>query len=213
MDDAEPGLRERKKRETRLALSLATIRLAVDKGWDEVTVEDIAAAVGVSDRTFRNYFGSKAEAVASRHLDRMREIARQVRARPADEPLWESLTASVLGGFGLGQDDSGAQAGRAADTRWAETIGQILAEPAVRGAVLEADALAQRELAAAVAARIGADATLNLYPKLVAAVVGAACAVATEQSLATRPPEPISDVLRCALTQVAAGLPVPTTGS
>ncbi|MGW5381759.1 acyl-CoA-like ligand-binding transcription factor [Nocardia sp. NPDC003963] len=211
MNDAEPGLRERKKRETRLALSLATIRLSIEKGWDAVTVEDVAAAVGVSDRTFRNYFGSKAEAVASRHLDRMNEIGRLLGTRPVDEPLWPAITAAVLHGFELGV--GAAQAGTAGDTRWAEGVGEILAQPAVRGAVLEADALAQRDLAAAVAARIGADPARDMYPKLVAAVVGSACAVATEHSRSTRPPESIAAALRAALSQVAAGLPVPDTGS
>ncbi|MGW1737225.1 acyl-CoA-like ligand-binding transcription factor [Nocardia sp. NPDC001965] len=211
MNDAEPGLRERKKRETRLALSLATIRLSIEKGWDAVTIEDIAAAVGVSDRTFRNYFGSKAEAVASRHLDRMHEIGRLLGTRPADEPLWPAVTAAVLHGFGLGVD--AAQANQPGDIRWAEGVGEILSQPAVRGAVLEADALAQRALAAAVAARIGADPERDLFPKLMAAVVGSACAVATEHSRTARPPESIAVVLRAALAQVAAGLPVPEAGS
>ncbi|MCX0275647.1 TetR/AcrR family transcriptional regulator [Nocardia zapadnayensis] len=211
MDDAEPGLRERKKRETRLALSLATIRLSIEKGWDAVTVEEIAAAVGVSDRTFRNYFGSKAEAVASRHLDRMYEIGRLLGARPASEPLWSAITAAVLHGFEVGEGET--QANWSGDTRWAEGVGEILSQSAVRGAVLEADALAQRELAAAVAGRVGADPDRDLYPKLVAAVVGSACAIATEHARTTRPPESLAAALRAALTQVAAGLPEPNAGS
>ncbi|MET8795067.1 TetR/AcrR family transcriptional regulator [Nocardia sp. NPDC004568] len=211
MDDAEPGLRARKKRETRLALSLATIRLSIEKGWDAVTVEEIAAAVGVSDRTFRNYFGSKAEAVASRHLDRMYEIGRLLGARPSAEPLWTAITTAVLHGFGVGEGDT--QEAWSGDTRWAEGVGEILSQPAVRGAVLEADALAQRELAAAVAGRVGADPDRDMYPKLVAAVVGSACAVATEHSRTTRPPESLAATLRAALTQVAVGLPVPNAGS
>ncbi|MEU1952934.1 TetR/AcrR family transcriptional regulator [Nocardia rhamnosiphila] len=211
MDNAEPGLRERKKRETRLALSLATIRLSIEKGWDAVTVEEIAAAVGVSDRTFRNYFGSKAEAVASRHLDRMYEIGRLLGARPASEPLWSAITAAVMHGYEVGEGDT--QANWSGDTRWAEGVGEILSQSAVRGAVLEADALAQRELAAAVAGRVGADPDRDLYPKLVAAVVGSACAVATEHARTTRPPESLAAALRAALTQVAAGLPEPNAGS
>lgn len=211
MDHAEPGLRERKKRETRLALSLATIRLSIEKGWDAVTVEEIAAAVGVSDRTFRNYFGSKAEAVASRHLDRMYEIGRLLGARPASEPLWSAITAAVLHGYEVGEGDT--QANWSGDTRWAEGVGEILSQSAVRGAVLEADALAQRELAAAVAGRVGADPDRDMYPKLVAAVVGSACAVATEHARTTRPPESLAAALRAALTQVAAGLPEPNAGS
>ncbi|WFE22078.1 TetR family transcriptional regulator [Solwaraspora sp. WMMD937] len=79
-----PG-RERKKAATRAALSWAAIRLPVERGFDNVLVDDIAQAVGASARTFNNYFSSEAEAIASRHLDRSLRLADGLRARPADE--------------------------------------------------------------------------------------------------------------------------------
>src|SRR3954453_21846218 len=90
------GLREEKKRETRAALSWAAIRLIVERGADNVLVEDIAAAAEVSPRTFNNYFSSKGEAVASRHLDRCLRMAGELRNRPASEPLWEALPQAVV---------------------------------------------------------------------------------------------------------------------
>ncbi len=80
------GLRERKKQETRIALSWAAIRLTVERGFDNVRVEDIAAEAGVSPRTFNNYFSSKGEAIVARHLDRARLIMQELRRRPASEP-------------------------------------------------------------------------------------------------------------------------------
>ena len=58
-----PGLRERKKRERREALVDATHALVREKGFDGVTIEEICARVGVSARTFFNYFRSKEDAV------------------------------------------------------------------------------------------------------------------------------------------------------
>ena len=64
-----------------------------------MTVDDIAAAANVSPRTFRNYFSTKAEAVAAGHLERMLRVADELRARPASEPLWAAIAISVAAQF------------------------------------------------------------------------------------------------------------------
>src|SRR5579884_3195557 len=97
--EMELGLRERKRRETRAALSLAALRLCVRRGWDNVTVDDIAAAADVSPRTFRNYFSTKAEAVAAGHLERMLRIADELRTRPGGEPLWTAIANAAAAQF------------------------------------------------------------------------------------------------------------------
>src|SRR5690606_21474884 len=60
-----PGLRERKKDETRRALREAALRLALEHGPDQVRVDDIAAAAGVSTRTYNNYFSSREQAIVA----------------------------------------------------------------------------------------------------------------------------------------------------
>ncbi|SDK24618.1 transcriptional regulator, TetR family [Nocardioides sp. YR527] len=55
--------RERQKRERRLALIEAAQRLVGERGLDDVTVEEISSAAGLSTRTFFNYFDSKDDAV------------------------------------------------------------------------------------------------------------------------------------------------------
>nr|WP_276514765.1 TetR/AcrR family transcriptional regulator [Nocardia transvalensis] len=57
------GLRELKKRQTRLDLCMAARRLTIERGLDATTAEDIAKVVGVSPRTFFNYYETKLDAV------------------------------------------------------------------------------------------------------------------------------------------------------
>src|ERR1700754_4316675 len=90
------GLRERKKADTRRALSDAALRLAFEQGLDTVTREAIADLAGVALRTFNNYFTGKYEALAYRQTERLRRSIAVLRQRPADEPLWTSITEAVL---------------------------------------------------------------------------------------------------------------------
>jgi len=55
----EPGLRERKRAATQAAIERAAVLLAVEHGYENVTVDMICEASMVSQRTFFNYFGSK----------------------------------------------------------------------------------------------------------------------------------------------------------
>ncbi|ADB50354.1 acyl-CoA-like ligand-binding transcription factor [Conexibacter woesei] len=207
----EPGLRERKKRATRTALSHATIRLGIERGWSNVTVEEIATAAGVSERTFRNYFPGKAAAVTALHLDRMIEIADDLRTRPASEPFWHAVTDVLVKHFvpppGTTTDHP------ARDRQGAAGMRLLLDEPALRGEMAKANATAQAALAAAIAERTGTDAAHDVYPSTAAAVIGAASAVAVEHALRFDPPAPLEPILRDVLAQIAAGLPAPHPGA
>jgi AcrR family transcriptional regulator len=66
------GLRERKKLDTRKALSDAALELMFERGLDNFVREDVAARAGVSLRTFSNYFASKDDALAYRLNYRIR---------------------------------------------------------------------------------------------------------------------------------------------
>ena len=201
------GLRERKKRATRAALSWAAVRLVVERGAENVLVEDIAAAAGVSPRTFNNYFSSKGEAVAARHLDRCLQMARDLRDRPAAEPLWVALTHATLAQFEPGPE---VLAHPVPDReQWVTGIEAMLQAPSLRAEMLRAGALAEAEIAAAVAARTGTDVDRDLYPRLVAAAVIAANNVCQQQFIRAGATADIKDLLADALSLLAAGLPEP----
>ncbi|MFQ6155286.1 TetR family transcriptional regulator [Micrococcus luteus] len=63
VEDGPGTLRERKKQLTRRAIHDAAFALAAERGLAQVTVADICAGAGISERTFFNYFPSKAAAV------------------------------------------------------------------------------------------------------------------------------------------------------
>lgn len=63
MQNEECGIRERKRRETKQRIRTEAARLIEEHGYDNVTVDDICRAAGISRRTFFNYMDSKDEAV------------------------------------------------------------------------------------------------------------------------------------------------------
>jgi AcrR family transcriptional regulator len=197
-----PGLRERKKQATRQALSWAALRLAVERGLDNVLVEDIAAAADVSPRTFNNYFSSKAEAIAFRHLDRVESLAAALREQPAEASLWAAIVDAAAVIF----DDGGG----APDPTWAQGVRLVTSEPSLVAEFLKANARGEEAVAMAVAARVGVDAGVDPYPRLVAGAVGVCLRVAMAQWMGANPPAALGTLLRSAIEQVIDGLPDPT---
>jgi AcrR family transcriptional regulator len=78
----ELGLRERKKLKTREDILAAAMKLFGERGFDDVTVAEIARAADVSEKTVFNYFPAKEDLVVERGAERMREFLDAVRAQP-----------------------------------------------------------------------------------------------------------------------------------
>lgn len=88
-------LRERKKQATRAALADAAQRLAAERGFERVTVEDIAAAADVSPRTFFNHFATKEEAFVAHDIERAHVLLARLREEPLEAPVWPLLTGAL----------------------------------------------------------------------------------------------------------------------
>ncbi|MFI1254444.1 TetR/AcrR family transcriptional regulator [Streptomyces netropsis] len=87
------GLRERKKQRTREALSSTAIELFLERGFDQVSVADVAAAVEVSKPTLFRYFPAKEDLALHRIADHQGESARVVRDRAAGQSPLAALRA------------------------------------------------------------------------------------------------------------------------
>jgi AcrR family transcriptional regulator len=203
--EAAPGLRERKKADTRRALSDAAMELAFEVGLDNVTREDIANRAGVSLRTFTNYFAGKYEAIAYRQLDRIRRSIALLRTRPSEEPLWSAITEALL------EPLESEGVGRTLPSRkQLVDLRKLLLEPAIRAALTKE---LFDEWVVTIAERTGTDPAVDMYPRLVAAVMRAVVETAMDAYATADPPRSITTLLRDGLAAVAAGLPEPNKRS
>jgi AcrR family transcriptional regulator len=202
------GLRERKKLDTRRALSDAALQLMFERGIDNVTREAIADLAGVSLRTFSNYFAGKYEAIAYRQTERIRRSVAALRQRPADEPLWTSITEAVMEPLVEDFSDVNGDENRNRAPSRAELaeIRKLLMSPEIRAAVTKG---LFDEWVEVIAERTGTDPAHDMYPRLVAAVVRAVADAATEAYAIADPPVAITTLLRSGFADVAAGLPEP----
>jgi AcrR family transcriptional regulator len=185
------GLRARKKLATRQALSAAAVRLALEQGLDNLRVEAIAAAAGVSPRTYNNYFSSREEAICAFAVQRAQRVGAALRARPTDEPLAESIVGAMVEQYLAGGEPDKAG------------IRLIISAPALRGEFLKTIAAIERPLAEAIAERTGTDPDRDLFPKVLAAAVSSAARAATEHWLRPDTTAPFATVLRDALAWLA----------
>ncbi|WP_341946192.1 TetR family transcriptional regulator [Microbacterium sp. LWH11-1.2] len=101
MEQGADSLREQRKRETSRALTKVARRLTADRGFAGFTVEELCAEVGVSRRTFFNYFESKENAVFGfATIDSRQEALEETFLTERGELLDDFLRLTILR-FGL----------------------------------------------------------------------------------------------------------------
>ncbi|WP_367128610.1 TetR/AcrR family transcriptional regulator [Saccharothrix sp. HUAS TT1] len=191
------GLRERKKLATRTALADAALRLCVERGLDGVTVEQVANEAGVSLRTFFNYFSSKEEAVVAGDVATAAAFVRVFAGRPGEEPVLRALRAALV-----------EVVPDRIDPDRVALLRVLRRTPALLPHQIAAFAAQERELAAAVAARVGVDPATDLYPAMFAATVMATLRVVVGWWLdAVQRPE-LSDLIGVMIERLETGFAV-----
>ena len=116
-----------------------------EQGFEATTVDQIAAAAGMSRRTFFRYFAGKDELVLARLVESGENVAEALRGRPADEPVWTALRRAFDGQ--LAEQEAHADRAR-------PLLVMLHTEPAVRAPVVEWRRRWQELLEPAVAERL-----------------------------------------------------------
>ncbi|MEH6372827.1 TetR family transcriptional regulator [Streptomyces sp. KLMMK] len=153
---------ERKRRLVSNELTEAALQLLALKGFDAVTIDEIATTAGVSKRTFFRYFASKEDVVVQFLAGMGTDIRAELAARPADERPSAALRSAVAVPVAACTDHAD-HAGRAL-----RVVRLILRTPALHARFLERQAQWRDDLAAELAHRLGLDPGTDLYPRLAA---------------------------------------------
>lgn len=95
--DSEESLRERKRRETRAQIAGTAMRLFMRRGFDAVSVAEIAAAAGVAEKTVYNYFPVKAAMFFDEADDVLAELLAAVRYRTAGQSAVDAVGTFIAG--------------------------------------------------------------------------------------------------------------------
>jgi AcrR family transcriptional regulator len=150
---------QRKRRLVSDELSEAALQLLALKGFDAVTIDEIAASAGVSKRTFFRYFASKEDVVVRFLADMGTGMRERLASRPERESPSEALRQVV-------REATEACTGHA--DKAVRVVRLILGTPALRARFLERQEQWRDELALELARRTGLDADSDLYPQMAA---------------------------------------------
>ena len=149
-----PGLRERKKEQTRQLIADTAWRLFADRGFDQVTVAEVARQAEVATATVFNYFPNKEDLFFFRLEAFGAGLVEAVGARPAGEPVLAAFRRAMLASGGLLTQ---VQAGDRQALERLRTVNRVIAaSPALQAREQQAIARTADALAALVAADTGA---------------------------------------------------------
>ncbi|WP_030243582.1 TetR family transcriptional regulator [Streptomyces sp. NRRL S-350] len=182
------GLRELKKQQTRDLLADTAMGLFAERGFDQVTVVEVARAAGVSPNTVFNYFPTKEDLFFDRQDAVVAHLAEVVRRRPAGSSAVDAVRLDLLAAVAEGEPTVGLNPRMAAFWR------VVADSSALRARLLELGERAEAALAAVLAEETGAAPDDPLPHVVAGAVAGAHRAVLGEIRRAVVAGEPAEAV-------------------
>ncbi|MFE6869797.1 TetR/AcrR family transcriptional regulator [Kitasatospora sp. NPDC057692] len=200
------GLREEKKRRTRTLLADTATALFAERGFERVTVAEVARAAGVAVNTVFNYFPTKEDLFFDRQDEVVDRLARVVRERPTGASPVDAVRAELLAGLDAGEPTYGLDPQAAAFWR---TVGD---SPALRARLLDLGERAEEALAAALAEEAGLPADAALPRVVAGALAGAHRAALAEVRRGVVAGEPVDAVRTRVVAAVTAGFDLLAAG-
>jgi AcrR family transcriptional regulator len=167
LDTAQSSLRERKKLATRRALRRIALDLIAERGYSQVTVDDIAAAADVSPRTFFNYFPTKEAAVFGASPGRLEALRYGILHEAPGQSALEALRVVLISEARARVADLSELGGDAAS--WLKRMRSAYSDPHLRAALASHMAVLDRVVTEAIAERLGTDPESDPYPAVLAA--------------------------------------------
>jgi AcrR family transcriptional regulator len=198
------SLRESKKQQTREALASAAVDLIIERGFDATTVEDIAASVQVSPRTFFRYYPTKEDVVVDLLREGVIDLVQRLAARPADEPLSTALRQAALGWADLDPEQA---------TRLLKLSQVLRSSPCLQPRFDRQRQVGLKELEREVAVRLGLDgragaAAVDCRPQLIVTLVSAVIGDAVQRWSLAGGSEPLAGFIQDGFDLLEFGLPV-----
>jgi len=185
------GLRELKKQRTRLALIDSALELFLAHGYENTTIDEIAAAADVSQRTFFRYFATKEDVVTGFVLEYDSHLIERVRTRPEDESVPGALLAALRGLLDRLERGDSVQMKR----MW--RLRRVLeTNPCLIAAYLTRYSRTSGVLVAELARRMDVDPELDLRPRLLSSIYLGAVRVGFEDCACREVFEPSQVVKR-----------------
>ncbi|MFF5635947.1 TetR family transcriptional regulator [Streptomyces sp. NPDC012825] len=147
-ENTAPGLRMKTRRAVTEALADTALDLFDSRGFDQVTVADVVAAAGISQRSFFRYFSNKEDVVFGDRIPSAEEVRDELLRHIDDAPAWDALRATFRTAALQMDADEG---------RWKRATRVICHTPGLRARYLEKHLAWTDALTPEIASRIGGD--------------------------------------------------------